>query len=524
MSAITSSSTTTTSTPSSTLSLEEKQRQRRVVLKSIQLWLSEDPPFFVATMEKLDLKVLQPPNNNKNSNNNNNGNNSINSINDNKNNINHIHPIQSVWDQYRQLYYESIPDFVTERLSSEKDIDGDVDNFNLILQELISGGFGNPQWSRKFRQVRGYRLNQDKLTRHIAKQRNELKRLQHDVLNERSKVKFLEDKLINISNTTKFNSLINNNENDNRRTRRRKNRLRQANKIQIDNSHKNTSSSQRVENEKNLEEGSSSSSSSSSLVATPMSFFHRVKSSWASLSSSFWVQQGSTSSSSSSSYAMFDVDTHTSSKTKDIISKVDKEKDSYTDDYDLISQIAQQKSNKENNKIRKRIGRKRFAIKELQEEVDEVSNKIQQIQRSKSKNESPIPIREYELAQKVVTNTRDSICSEFANHLKERHTTLIEQYQTLDSKTDLTKPQEWYSYARLDRRKIIYHGGPTNSGKTYSALQRLKEDWVKKGLYLGPLRLLAAEVYETLTADGLYTNLYTGQERRDIAFSVSDKK
>jgi ATP-dependent RNA helicase SUPV3L1/SUV3 len=49
-------------------------------------------------------------------------------------------------------------------------------------------------------------------------------------------------------------------------------------------------------------------------------------------------------------------------------------------------------------------------------------------------------------------------------------------------------------------------------------LQRLKE--AKNGLYLGPLRLLAAEVYETLTADGLYTNLFTGQERREIAFST----
>ena len=37
---------------------------------------------------------------------------------------------------------------------------------------------------------------------------------------------------------------------------------------------------------------------------------------------------------------------------------------------------------------------------------------------------------------------------------------------------------------------------------------------------MGPLRLLAAEVYETLTAEGIYTNLFTGQERREIAFST----
>ena len=37
---------------------------------------------------------------------------------------------------------------------------------------------------------------------------------------------------------------------------------------------------------------------------------------------------------------------------------------------------------------------------------------------------------------------------------------------------------------------------------------------------MGPLRLLAAEVYETLTVDGVYTNLFTGQEQRNIPFST----
>jgi hypothetical protein len=42
------------------------------------------------------------------------------------------------------------------------------------------------------------------------------------------------------------------------------------------------------------------------------------------------------------------------------------------------------------------------------------------------------------------------------------------------------------------KRKIIYHCGPTNSGKTYEALQRLKQ--ADNGMYCGPLRLLAMEV------------------------------
>lgn len=43
-------------------------------------------------------------------------------------------------------------------------------------------------------------------------------------------------------------------------------------------------------------------------------------------------------------------------------------------------------------------------------------------------------------------------------------------------------------------------GGPTNSGKTYHALKSLEA--AGKGLYCGPLRLLALEVYEQLNRNG----------------------
>lgn len=36
---------------------------------------------------------------------------------------------------------------------------------------------------------------------------------------------------------------------------------------------------------------------------------------------------------------------------------------------------------------------------------------------------------------------------------------------------DLRKPHKWYPMARALKRRIIYHAGPTNSGKTYQALQ-----------------------------------------------------
>ncbi|KAH8152880.1 uncharacterized protein LAJ45_03106 [Morchella importuna] len=77
---------------------------------------------------------------------------------------------------------------------------------------------------------------------------------------------------------------------------------------------------------------------------------------------------------------------------------------------------------------------------------------------------------------------------------------------------DLRYPQEWYPGTRHYQRTWYLHVGPTNSGKTYNALQRLKES--QSGVYAGPLRLLAHEVYERMNAQGIPCNLVTGDERR----------
>lgn len=71
--------------------------------------------------------------------------------------------------------------------------------------------------------------------------------------------------------------------------------------------------------------------------------------------------------------------------------------------------------------------------------------------------------------------------------------------------------QFWlHTEARRIHRKIIYHCGPTNSGKTYQAIESLSRS--QKGCYLAPLRLLAAELYDTLNTKGVVTTLLTGEE------------
>ncbi len=72
------------------------------------------------------------------------------------------------------------------------------------------------------------------------------------------------------------------------------------------------------------------------------------------------------------------------------------------------------------------------------------------------------------------------------------------------------EPEKQYPEARAMKRRFILHIGPTNSGKTYEALQRLKQAY--HGVYLGPLRLLALEVYDRMMTDGIPCNMITGEE------------
>ena len=72
------------------------------------------------------------------------------------------------------------------------------------------------------------------------------------------------------------------------------------------------------------------------------------------------------------------------------------------------------------------------------------------------------------------------------------------------------EPEKQYPEARGMTRHFILHIGPTNSGKTHQALQRLKQAY--HGIYLGPLRLLALEVYDRMTAAGIPCSMITGEE------------
>lgn len=71
-------------------------------------------------------------------------------------------------------------------------------------------------------------------------------------------------------------------------------------------------------------------------------------------------------------------------------------------------------------------------------------------------------------------------------------------------------PKDEYFETRKMHRKFYIHLGDTNTGKTYNAVERLKE--AKHGVYLSPLRILALENFEKLNNEGIACDLLTGEE------------
>ena len=76
---------------------------------------------------------------------------------------------------------------------------------------------------------------------------------------------------------------------------------------------------------------------------------------------------------------------------------------------------------------------------------------------------------------------------------------VVGRMQALFRVADLSMLSWEYTATRRSRpRKFIMHVGPTNSGKTHNALRALAA--ARRGLYAGPLRLLAYEIFTRLNS------------------------
>lgn len=92
---------------------------------------------------------------------------------------------------------------------------------------------------------------------------------------------------------------------------------------------------------------------------------------------------------------------------------------------------------------------------------------------------------------------------------------LLNSYVDVELKNQIidlvpTRPETEFPKALEMERKFVLHIGPTNCGKTYQALERLKQ--AEYGVYVGPLRLLALEVYEKMKDAQIPCTMLTGEE------------
>lgn len=86
----------------------------------------------------------------------------------------------------------------------------------------------------------------------------------------------------------------------------------------------------------------------------------------------------------------------------------------------------------------------------------------------------------------------------------------ILQRHAFVSTTRITDYPAMFPQARAKKRRMIFHSGPTNSGKTHAAMEKLLQ--AGTGAYLAPLRLMALENYDVMRAAGLLANMVTGEE------------
>ncbi|KRZ60819.1 ATP-dependent RNA helicase SUPV3L1, mitochondrial [Trichinella nativa] len=123
-----------------------------------------------------------------------------------------------------------------------------------------------------------------------------------------------------------------------------------------------------------------------------------------------------------------------------------------------------------------------------------------------------LPVDLHIMLADILQNSRhvDDLFPLFLRHARQvfPHLECIEELKNI---SDLRLPQNWYPEARSIQRRVIFHAGPTNSGKTYQALQRYLA--AKSGVYCGPLKLLASEVFHKSNAAGVPCDLITGEER-----------
>ncbi|SFC90547.1 helicase-related protein [Butyrivibrio sp. YAB3001] len=128
--------------------------------------------------------------------------------------------------------------------------------------------------------------------------------------------------------------------------------------------------------------------------------------------------------------------------------------------------------------------------------------------------------RDKEIVEYIRTHLNEMVVYEQLSHNRnyiqaaERIKKVMEAKRLLYHNIQESTPDDYttlFPLARQMKRHFVLHIGPTNSGKTYQAVQELMA--ADSGIYLAPLRLLAYEQYEFMNGNGCPCSMITGEER-----------
>ncbi|MEY2686619.1 MAG: hypothetical protein RL375_817, partial [Pseudomonadota bacterium] len=131
--------------------------------------------------------------------------------------------------------------------------------------------------------------------------------------------------------------------------------------------------------------------------------------------------------------------------------------------------------------------------------------------------DSLLPRLQAECAQPQASATLDEFkaaCNR-AQERWEHQATELDALEGLTTELAFQGYPDSFAIARRLNRKITIFIGPPNSGKTYTAFERLAQAAAMpegQGAYLAPLRLLALEGRDRLVARGVPCSLLTGEE------------
>jgi hypothetical protein len=472
-----------------------KAERRNFLVNSIRHWLAKDAEFFECTMAKLSINsnwliINSAIHNNTSTDLEHHDSKEKKSTKPNStavttgtpphlhpNDRNHLNQNHAVWKQYRHLYYDSIGSFRNE-LERNPPV-----SLQEILEELEDSQFGNARFCKLYRQERGHQFQQLNLEQRLLNQREDFRQQQEVLEDMQSQLEELQNKL-------------HQQEQRYLQRQRQKQQLEQQQQLLLqpqppkerlgmgkEQSYQTTTATSAIKQEDSSSILSHAWQVVSSLLrwgASPVSRNSNSTKRQEVNEQKDWLH-------SPRIYYPPNDNTNTNSTPQPF--------------HPLptgspppplgaaAAAAATAPTTIAPTPLHREVLRQKKSIKEQEHSIEISRQKVQRLEQlqREEKKKSPIVSNEYQQAQELVASVRDPICHELALHIQERHKQLIAQYQTLDAKTgksqlcvspchdfrgqsyripfsdtsvfvvsvlDLTKPHEWYSYARLDQRKV----------------------------------------------------------------------